>query len=362
MPMQSRRNAIDPLCKPKGQQQESNAGLWFDKYVSGQLKKDEAVGDGGTPQKQLVDEVHCIGVPEAYRHFFNRWQVHLETMDGAIEDGEYRVERRWATAQGRIAIGLGDESVIETAVTLHHTYGVPYVPGSALKGLAATYAHRYLPDEGWRKGGDYHKTLFGTTSTAGYVTFFDALYQPGSGKEGKPLWPDVITVHHKAYYENQADQPPADWDSPTPVPFLTATGTYLIALGGPPDWVNVTFDILSRALRDLGIGAKTSSGYGRMSLEHPEMTVPDSMPADPNTERVEAFIKRVEQLRNTDVAGQIARYVDEWRNLEVSPHLKRRAAQAIVDKIRIAGREKASKGKPWFIEILAVAEPEPTSH
>ncbi len=35
----------------------------------------------------------------------------------------------------RLVIGLGSESVYETGLTLHHIYGFPYIPGSAIKGV-----------------------------------------------------------------------------------------------------------------------------------------------------------------------------------------------------------------------------------
>ena len=35
---------------------------------------------------------------------------------------------------GRLVIGLGGENVLETGLTLSHTYGTPMIPGTALKG------------------------------------------------------------------------------------------------------------------------------------------------------------------------------------------------------------------------------------
>jgi len=75
----------------------------------------------------------------------------------------------------------------------------------------------------------------------------------------------VITVHHPDYY--QGANSPADWDNPTPVPFLSATGDYLIALAGEDGLVQKAFAILGLALREEGVGAKTSSGYGRMEVQ-----------------------------------------------------------------------------------------------
>src|SRR6266516_6731851 len=132
------------------------------------------------------------------------------------------VRPREAEVQGRMVIGMGDESVLETSVTLHHTYGVPYIPGSALKGLAASYVRQKLGEE-WQKEGEAYKTIFGETNDAGYITFFDAYYVPGSGYKGQVLYPDVIAVHHQNYYQGgEKAKAPADWDSPIPVPFLSA--------------------------------------------------------------------------------------------------------------------------------------------
>jgi CRISPR-associated protein Cmr6 len=178
---------------------------------------------------------------------------------------ERSVVCREARTLGRLAINLGAESVLETSIALHHTYGTPYIPGSALKGLAAHYAMNHLDVTDWGTDSRAFQILFGDMTSAGYVTFYDALYVPGSGHQGKGLWPDVITVHHPEYYQS-GKTPPADWDSPTPIPFLTATGSFLIALSGPRTWVDKAFEILTLALEGEGIGAKTSSGYGRMQF------------------------------------------------------------------------------------------------
>jgi CRISPR-associated protein Cmr6 len=250
---QCRRNSLKSIPTS----QAEHPGLWFDKYLSQQLIKGEAVPTGQrTPQQQLVEECAAIGEPVSYGLFYRRWRTALTSLGART---------KVAQVQGRLAIGLGDESVIETAITLHHTYGVPYIPGSALKGLASSFAHQCLEDPSWRQGGEAYQVLFGTMKDAGYVTFFDALYVPGSGHSGQALYPDVITVHHPDYYQ-QGNSAPADWDNPNPVSFLSATGKYLIALSGPPTWVDATFRILELALAAVGVGAKTSSGYGRLRL------------------------------------------------------------------------------------------------
>jgi CRISPR-associated protein Cmr6 len=317
---------------------ESHAGLLLDKYLAAYLVRGESPQKGKqTPQQELVDQVSRIAEPSYYRSFFKRWKQALSGC-GA--------HSREATVLGRMVIGLGDESVLETSVTLHRTYGVPYIPGSALKGLTASYARQHLGDA-WKKDEIYYKIALGSPDEAGYITFFDALYIPGTGVPNKdqPLAPDIITVHHPDYYQRSNPKPAADWDSPTPVPFLSATGTYLVALAGQPDWVKAVFDILSFALRDMGIGAKTSSGYGRMTLKE--------TPPDPHKLSVDRLVTRIDSLPDSQVANQISQFYNEWKSLQISDALKREVAQAIIAKVKKVGREKASREKAWYKELLA---------
>jgi CRISPR-associated protein Cmr6 len=288
---------------------DSHTGLWLDKMLSQQVIKGETISsDSDHPTKQLMYDVHQhIQVPEGYQRFYERWKQALAQQENCV--------MQKANVIGRLVVGLGSESVWENNITLHRTYGVPYIPGSALKGLAAAYAHKYLegdeekkecwrkPDAEKEKTDEYyasaHKIMFGDTTSEGYVTFFDALYVPFKDKEAnhKALWPDVITVHHPKYYggeqqkqseetqkvsEEEQDKkdivPPADWDDPTPISFISATGTYLIALAGDANWVATAFDILALALADMGVGAKTSNGYGRMEFEKEKPSEEDSEP------------------------------------------------------------------------------------
>ncbi len=266
-------NGRRPAVQAMSVKQAEHPGLWLDKYI-GPLRdpddppprRSKSDPDVPTPQQRLVDEVAGMGVPVAYAPFYRRWEKTLHEQEGVLLAP--------ATVQGRMAVGLGAESVLETAVTLQRTYGVPYIPGSALKGLTAAYARQRLPD--WKIDSAAYRILFGALKTetdpldtAGYITFFDALYIPGSALADHPLAPDVLTVHHPEYYQGKAVAP-ADWDSPNPVPFLSATGQYLVALAGPDGWARAAFDILRLALATEGIGAKTSSGYGRLDLPLPE--------------------------------------------------------------------------------------------
>ncbi len=272
-----RRNVLKSLLPDV----TTNAGLWLDKFLLSkeQLKElareQSKKGPKGEkqqdqPKQSLVKQVATeIRTSDLYAAFFERWKAALTNEQTKLGVAEVK---------GRLAIGLGDESVLETSITLHHAYGVPCIRGSALKGLAASFARNRLGDmwkaeefKGgkWRKVSPAYKVVFGETDEAGYITFHDALYVPGSGVSGQALYADIMTVHHKEYY-GSGNKPPADWDEPNPVPFLSATGKYLVALSAPKgceEWRQAAFDILKLALEEEGIGAKTSSGYGRMTLQ-----------------------------------------------------------------------------------------------
>lgn len=333
--MSPRRTALAPLAAPTSQ---SHAGLWLDKFLG------EDRGNDDKARPRLVREAAGIGEPQPYRAFFEAWRTALEAAGATVAE---------AKAEGRLAVGLGAESVLETAISLHRTYGVPVIPGSALKGLASSYAHRFLNGEGWQKGGEWHKTMFGDTTSAGYLSFYDALPLPGSWK----LQPDVLTVHHPDYYTRDASKPPADWDSPVPVPFLSATGSFLIALAGPPDWVALARDLLARALEQEGIGAKTSSGYGRLILERPKPP-----PPSPDAIALAALAGRLEQMHRNDIPrpanqGGLAAIAQALIELDTDATRKQALAQGVLAKARSynAWDNKDRRKQPWWAAISALA-------
>lgn len=328
--------------------QASHPGLWLDKYMPDDDHFEAADKREMQVKQRLVQQAADIPVSPLYPDFFKRWQEALHKLGAHCRE---------AQVSGRMVVGLGAESVLETAVTLHRTYGVPYIPGSALKGLAARFVRARLAGEHWGRcqsedgrqiwqaGKDY-RTIFGDTDCAGYITFFDALYVPGSGHEGRPLWPDIITVHHPDYYQ-QGTSAPADWDSPTLIPFLSATGCYLIALDGQADWVKLTFEILGHAMREMGVGAKTSSGYGRMELEEDQ-----AEPVAPGQPEVDNLLQRIDALPVKDVAGGIKALYDAWKQLAAPDHLRHKVAQALIDKVAVAGRQKKDSEKAWYRDLV----------
>src|SRR5208282_6501432 len=68
-----------------------------------------------------------------YKAAYARW------IDSFSRSGTHK-STQLATAS-RLVVGLGSENVLKMGLRLHHTYGTPIIPGSALKGLASHYCH-----------------------------------------------------------------------------------------------------------------------------------------------------------------------------------------------------------------------------
>lgn len=351
MPLSSIRQALRDI-KPEGQ--NTHAGLWLDRFLAEQPRTNDTI-TGKHPYTKHIEQLEKWEAPTSYKQFFKRWEQGLQAFKNQLPAG-YTLLTGKATARGRIAVGLGAEGVLENAITLHRTYGIPYLLGSALKGLAAAYAHQYLADETWRHppieiAADApvtaHEIVFGSTRSAGYVTFFDALYIPGDNKP--PLALDVLTVHHPDYYQKDPpDKPPADWDSPTPISFVSATGTYHVALAGPEAWVAVAWEILSQALDKLGIGGKTSAGYGRMDLTKPDQLASPGTEARPESQAL-TLPSDFTMAIAAATAGSLPNYMEMWRQLP--PELRRMGAQQMIDRAQKLYKAKVLTEKKWYQEL-----------
>lgn len=383
--MFTRRKDVQDVIGRGFRPSSPNAGLWLDKYTYNSRKEGKSEASASddskkeeTAKTELVRRVTSIAEPSIYKDYFQHtWKQQLNN---------FGAKYRYAKVKNRLAINLGSESVLETNIALHRVFGVPLIAGSSLKGMTAAFIRQYGD---WKKDGDFYITVFGNENNAGFITFYDALYIPETGFGGKPLYADVMTTHHQNYYgekkENNQILPPADWDNPNPVPFISATGEYLIALSAPEgceDWLELTFDILGFALATEGIGAKTSSGYGRMRLENEtrlptdgetrkygdryeiEVSAQTDSPANEakqpspssRSETIAAeFIRRINALRTNDVAGQIPIVAQECLKIE-DETAKKQIAKAIIAKVDEAGRTKKSMEKPWYQKIAELGE------
>jgi CRISPR-associated protein Cmr6 len=239
-----------------------------------------------TQRDAWLSRFEKIPVPVGYGDAFQRWARSLAGAD---------TRRVLVRATSRLLIGHGNPAPTDVGLTLHRTWGVPVIPGSSLKGLAASYVEAvYGPDApnqdptrtpfagvGWegkriaRGPGDAYRRLFGapdaddrSPASRGEVVFHDALWVPAEG-EALPLARDVLTVHQKGYYGSAGATWPNDYDGPNPVAFLTVVpgARFLVALSGPEELLDVALRCATEALDAWGIGGKTAAGYGRLVVD-----------------------------------------------------------------------------------------------
>jgi len=207
--------------------------------------------------------------------------------------------------------GLGAAHVLETALTLHHIWGVPYIPGSSLKGVCRQVAFwelvegKSIPEnelENFQKKfyGELaidneeilvYQLLFGAQDFKGLLLFLDAYPECNNEKIFKL---DIMNPHYSKYYgDSTGETPPGDWENPTPIFFLTVKEGVkfrFVVLFDNWRWekikVNITTNvadkidmiakgkenkklfelILKQALSYYGVGSKTRLGYGSFKV------------------------------------------------------------------------------------------------
>jgi CRISPR-associated protein Cmr6 len=348
--------------------------------------------DGSVPdqkRKQWLDQIALWRPDDDYRSWLeDHWQASFKR--SKIPSIHFDLELR-----SRLLVGSGNPSATDVGLTVHRAWGVPLIPGSALKGLTAAYAARIYGGEGeesasaedsvtaalrakWRSGqlaheppGEFYALLFGApahhpghersaplgalegtapqapaaeaVALRGAVCFHDALYVPSDGPEG-PYVPDVTTIHQKPYYEG--GDWPNDWSDPVPISYLTVRpgSRFLIYLSASGQGLRLDADgveaalytakrLLCEALEDWGVAAKTSSGYGR--LVKPEKT--SKAPA----------LRQQDAERSRTRPGQAAS----------GPSASRGPAQASASqKVRARLLAQRTKRGGWRAEVLSTGE------
>jgi len=195
-----------------------------------------------------------------------------------LEKNGYKISNITLKTDWRLIVGLGNESVYKTSITLHHIYGIPYIPGSAIKGITRNWiiTEYFLnskgePDEVAALKHPGFCKIFGTQESQGKVIFFDAF--PTADLQIKP---DIMNSHYGPYYSRE--EPPADYHDTNLIFFLTVVKDTSFSFSfGIKEKDNIKIeddkfkgkcilDIIQQklksALQEHGIGAKTAVGYG----------------------------------------------------------------------------------------------------
>lgn len=215
----------------------------------------EALAKPGGAGSALLESVRC----------------RQERLLAALSSNAYVIGRRTMNTSWRLVTGLGISHPLENGFVFHHTWGVPYLPGSGVKGAASGWARE---SEDRSQAWGHRAALFGQPldekndpPQAGQVIFFDAL---------PTVWPqidiDIVNPHYGDYYQGKSS--PADWLDPNPVHFLAiAPGQpfeFVFAVKpqgadsttGQQELLTLATDALVGAATEGGMGGKSGVGYG----------------------------------------------------------------------------------------------------
>lgn len=324
--------------------QRANASLIFDKLVNvwsvaqacWEVKSDEKKkflesfkGDGYAPGDLLSDHIERRG-------------RHVEAIGGRLMK---------ASTEWRFVSGLGAAHPLETGFVWHRTLGVPYLPGSSVKGMMRAWAD---PKRGWGASASEERVaeLFGSQDGAGRLVVFDAL-----PLKAPRLELDILNIHYQPYYKGGAEQsPPADYLSPVLVYFLTVGEgqPFEFALAprqgihGAAADVDEGICLLDEALRTLGAGARTATGYGRFVPQAPpEAPAPDA--------GVQALRNRIASYRERDYS-QLSGWVDEIGKLQLQEDRAELSSLLHQKVFTTAKSRNKAEGKLWYLRLRLLME------
>jgi CRISPR-associated protein Cmr6 len=221
------------------------------------LRKWPSANDGDTQAKaDLLQRIAKTPVTDYYRAALRRWK--------ALTSDPKRFATFQCKLETRLYIGVTRDSAVEAGVTTSHTYGMPIIPGSSLKGAARAAAQRLVDAQ--RLDEDSVRWIFGEggdDGEVGGVIFHDAWWDGDTS----PFVAEIVTPHQVSYYTTRGEAPPSDAESPIPAPQIAVAGGFYISIEGDPAWAQVAKVILLSTLQTEGIGAKKTSGYGLMRVE-----------------------------------------------------------------------------------------------
>ncbi len=239
----------------------------------------------------------------------NRMKALLARQEAAYQTASpNNILRLEAQATAPFTTGLGNEHPLENGFAFLNPYGLPYLPGSGVKGVLRQAARELASGEwgdshGWSEqktielsidkktvGISMLDALFGLESKdgdkkhlRGALTFWDVIPQIA----GNSLAVEIMTPHQSHYYQwkkdsrgNLIEVSPHDSGSPNPISFLTVPpgsgfsffvtcDTALLDRHAPElvkeeRWKTLLQAAFEHAFAWLGFGAKTAVGYGAM--------------------------------------------------------------------------------------------------
>jgi CRISPR-associated protein Cmr6 len=260
--------------------------------------------------------------------------------------------------------GLGNEHPLENGFSFLSPYGLPYLPGSGVKGVLRQAARELVSGNwgatrGWSEEARYPlivegKRVLNSRKEPVMLTLLDVLFgretPPGESDhvrgalciwdvipqiQGDSLLVEIMTPHQSHYYQwkrqagREIEVSPHDSGSPNPISFLTVPpgsrfvfhvycDARILARIAPDLATDQRWRTLLRAVFDhafdwLGFGAKTAVGYGAMVEDQDAEAEREKREADARRAREEEEKKAVREQMDP-VERSIHEYLDSRPN------------------------------------------------
>ena len=291
--------------------QDGNRGLWYDKFCSTWSQLPPGGEKSALDKDKWIGEVAgACGNGGELRQYGERQLRMIESLHG-----------RWIELQtvSPFVSGLGRAHPVENGFAWHYTSGVPYLPGSSVKGMVRAWVTQWNEVEEATRlrilGPSPPVPGAAPSPQVGAVVFLDAV-----PTEPVELSADVMTPHYSAYYQN--GEVPGDWMSPTPIPFLVVKegATFRFAVAPRQAGEKSHEDCvtacgwLKEALGWIGAGAKTAAGYGRMHVDEDAQRNREQEQIDrrKEAERTAALQERIRDLPEDAAQLELQRQQGSW--------------------------------------------------
>jgi len=289
-----------------------------------------------------------------------------------------------AQAVAPFTTGLGNEHPLENGFAFLWPYGLPYLPGSGVKGVLRQAARELVTGD-WGKAHGWSEAaiqvLFGSEdineARRGALAFWDVIPQI----RGDRLLVEVMTAHQSHYYQKGAS--PHESGQPNPICFLTVPPgsgfTFHVVCDLPllkrwsPEltagdrWKQLLEQAFLHAFDWLGFGAKTAVGYGAMRQDEAAVRKREQAAAEAALRRLSPEQRQIEALRkvfaeerakgaltaNSRTASErmdLLRAAQEWTD----PVLRREAAALIRETVEALpwSRKAKKQGIPDRLNAL----------
>jgi CRISPR-associated protein Cmr6 len=280
---------------------DGNTGLWFNKFCNtwsrdpkGTARTSGSDNAGGSDNRnEPLFRLAELGnkttakqqwLDDTVAHYEQRKDVLRPRLEQAAER-----QRKLANAQNSMCIsvestssfvtGMGNSNPVENGFTFHHTLGVPYLPGSSLKGVLRHWFEYWCDNSDSSQSSstliEYFGNSQGQQTQVGGLIFLDAVPY-----EMPEIVVDIMTPHYGQWYSHggsinekapNTDAIPAGWHNPVPIPFLVVKEIkFDIIIMRQKSMSNEAWQraesefpkLLDEALSFIGAGAKTAVGYG----------------------------------------------------------------------------------------------------